>query len=80
MIKFRPAPSSAMLSEMMERVFELPDRAALIAYLQEEYDFMQPTEENVEVKAHGYDKRINWDTYLVTIGGSAVLFCNGPVE
>jgi len=65
---------------MMERVFELPDRAALIAYLQDEYDFMHPTNENVQVKAYYYDERIRWDTHLVTVDGSAVLFCDGPVH
>lgn len=79
MPKFRPAASSAPLDEMMERVFELPDREALIAYLQAEYEFWKPTEENVEVKHYGYDDRIDWDTYLVTIDGAAALFCDGPV-
>lgn len=63
---------------MMDRVVELPDRAALLEYLQREYDFWEPTEENVEVKFYGRDDRIDWDTYLVTIDGKAALFANGP--
>lgn len=69
-----------MLSEMMEQVFELPDRAALIEYLQAEYGFWEPTAENVKVKFYAHDHRINWDTHLVTIDGNAALFCDGPVE
>lgn len=76
MIKVRPAGSMMLLDESMERVIELADRPALIEYLQHEYDFLQPTEENVSCKFHGYDKRINWETYLITIDGDAVLFAN----
>jgi len=77
MVKVRPAASSAPLDEMMGRVFELPDRAALLEYLQREYDFWQPTEENVEVRFYAHDDRIDWDTYLVTIDGKAALFADG---
>jgi len=79
MIKFRPAASSAPLDEIMELVFELPDREALLEYLQDKYDFIGATAENVRVQAYGYDHRIDWDTHLVTVAGSAVLFCDGPV-
>lgn len=79
MVKFRPAASSAPLDEMMDRVFELPNRVALLNYLETEYKFWAPTEENVVVKPYGYDKRIGWDTYLVTIDGKAALFCDGPI-
>ena len=78
MSKVRPAASSALLSEMMERVIELPDRAALLEYLQEHYDFWKPTADNVEVKYYGRDDRIDWDTFLVTIDGKAALFSDGP--
>ncbi len=80
MTKFRPAASSAPLDEMMARVFELPDREALIAYLQTEYEFWGPTEANVEVEFYARDDRSDWDTYLVTIDSKAALFCDGPVE
>lgn len=66
------------LSEAMDQLVEIPDRKALLEYLQREYDFWQPTEENVEVKYYGQDDRIDWNTYLVTIDGKAALFANGP--
>ena len=80
MVKFRPAASSAPLDEMMALVFELPDRAALLEYLQDKYDFMGPTQDNVRVRAYGFDNRNDWDTHLVTVAGSAVLFADGPVN
>jgi rubrerythrin len=65
---------------MMELVFELPDRAALVEYLQDKYAFIGPTEENIRVRQYMFDERNQWDTYLVTVDGSAVLFCDGPVH
>ena len=79
MIKFRPAASSAPYSDMMELVFELLDRDALIEYLKEHYAFIGPTNENVRVRPYYYDSRNGWNTHLVTVSGSAVLFCDGPV-
>ena len=78
MTKVRPAGSMMELSEAMTRLVEIPDRQALIEYLQREYDFEQPTEENIKVKHYSYDSRIDWNTYLVTIDGRAVLFADGP--
>lgn len=34
----------------------------------------------VEVDKYTYDPRIEWDTYIVTIGGNAIGFTNGPVK
>lgn len=78
MAKVRPAGSMMELSESMKQVVEISDRTALIEYLQREYDFLNPTEENVKVKYHGRDDRIDWDTYLITIDGQATLFANDP--
>ena len=80
MTQFRPAASTADFTEMMELVFELPDRAALVEYLQDKYDFIGPTEENIKVRRYAHDRRNGWDTHLVTVDGSAVLFCDGPVK
>ena len=67
------------LSEAMDQVVEISDRKELIEYLQRECDYWHPTDENVEVKYHGHDDRIDWDTYLITIDGKAALFANGPI-
>lgn len=34
----------------------------------------------VKVEPYGFDKRIGWDTHIVTVDGRAVGFTNGPVE
>jgi hypothetical protein len=65
------------LDEAMERVTEIPDRAALLAYLREHYAFYQPTEGNVTIEPYGYDKRIGWDTHLICVDGKAALFSDG---
>lgn len=36
--------------------------------------------EEIEVKPYGFDKRINWDTHIVTVSGAAVGFTDGPCE
>lgn len=78
-MKARPARGlGTTLDEAMQHVVEIPNRSALIAYLQREYDFWKPTEANVTVKPYGYDKRIDWDTHLVCIDGKAALFTDGP--
>jgi hypothetical protein len=34
----------------------------------------------IEVKPYGFDSRINWDTYIVTMSGYGVIgFTDGPV-
>lgn len=38
-----------------------------------------PSVDNVSVEAYGFDDRIEWNTYLVTVSGSAWGFTNGPV-
>jgi len=37
-------------------------------------------EEKIEVNRFAFDKRINWDTYIVTADGSPVGMTDGPVE
>ncbi len=34
----------------------------------------------VEVAEYTYDPRIEWDTYIVTIGGNAIGFTDGPIK
>lgn len=68
------------IANAMERVFELKDHADLMDYLEREYDFWQPTNENVKVEFYCRDDRIDWDTYLVTVNGKAALFTDGPIS
>ena len=36
--------------------------------------------EDVKVEHYGYDDRIGWDTYILTINGNAVGFTDGDVS
>lgn len=80
-MKFRPQRGS--LLEAMSEVVEMPATlAALTAHLRTLHkpDTFHPfAERDVRVRAYGYDVRINWHTYIVTISGSAVGFTNSEV-
>ena len=72
LMKYRP--QTAMLDEAMGRVVELPDRAALVAYLAKD---LKPwgytlTDADVQVIPYGFDNRIGWDTHLVTLRNKQV--------
>ena len=75
-MKIRPA-SAPSLAHAMAKVAEIHSRPQLIAYLQEHFDFWEVTEENVTIEKYGYDTRIGWDTYLISIDGKAALFADG---
>lgn len=81
-IRVRPAASGLLLAEALERTVVIETRAALIAYLQEHYDFWSPTEENVTVEKYGegIDERCGWETHLVCVDGKAALFADGCPE
>lgn len=81
-IKVRPAGSFRTIDEAMARVVEIKDRAALLEYLREHFDFWKPTEENVTIEKYGVgvDARIGWDTHLICVDGNAALFADGPLE
>jgi len=69
-MKFRPARE--LLEDAMKEVVELaPTRVALTAHLQKQYDHYRIDPRRVEVKAYGFDSRIDWHTWLVTINGDA---------
>lgn len=76
-MKVRPAASSLPLDEAMDQVIEIRDKAALLEFLQEQYDFWKPTEQNVTVQPYGHDDRIGWDTHLICVDGKAALFSDG---
>jgi hypothetical protein len=66
-----------LFSEAMDQVVELNTRADLAIYLQKNYSFWNPTNENVVIKPYGFDKRNNWSTYLICVDGKAALFSDG---
>jgi hypothetical protein len=71
-------PVRGSLAESMRVVVEIPPtRAALIEVLRseegEDFPFAPGA---VEVKAYGYDPRIEWHTWVVTINGMAAGYTN----
>lgn len=79
-MKIRPAMSMLLLAESMERVQEVKDLAALRELVKREFDFWNPTDQNIEFLPWGFDQRIGWDTYLITVDKKAALFCDGPPD
>jgi hypothetical protein len=73
MTKFRPQRGG--LAESMAETIEFASLDALRSYLQETLPVWV---EAVEVKPYGFDARIGWDTYIVTVNGMAVGFTDGP--
>lgn len=70
------------LAESMETVMPMGSREQLVRMIIE--DFAQwgvaITPEDIEVKPHGYDARIGWDTHIVIVRGHSVEgFTNGPL-
>lgn len=79
-MKFRPQRGS--LDAAMAEAQEFAGRAELVAHITEElapWGFVvTPTMVHVE-KYGGIDKRIGWDTYIVTVDGYGVFgFTDGP--
>lgn len=71
-MKFHPVRE--LLEDSMREVVELPPtRTALVAHLRGVYaNSFSIDPRRVEVKAYGFDSRINWHTWLVTVNGEAV--------
>lgn len=70
------------LSQSMETVIEFEGREELYKIIKEELGrySMNIWPEMIEVKPYGYDERIEWDTYIVTVDGYGVYgFTDGPV-
>jgi len=79
-MQFRPQRGS--LEDSMQSVVTLPPtRRALFGHLVAERLLRHgQTEGNVAVKPYAVDDRIGWRTHLVTVGGQAVGFTDGPLE
>lgn len=85
-MKARSAGSMQTLDESMQSLVEFADRAEMMAYLKQRFDFWGPTEENVTHEPYGddwtpagnnFDARIGWHTWLVCIDGKAAMFTDG---
>jgi hypothetical protein len=76
---FRYRDQRGSLDASMKTVVELADKMALIKHLQDEYGFDRLRDADIEVTWYGYDSRIDWQTWLVSIDEHAVGFTDGPV-
>ena len=74
-MKYRPQRGS--LSASMAEVIEVPNTIKdLKLALEKEYPFI----DEIKVNPYWFDSRINWDTHIVTINGSAVGFTDGGLD
>ncbi|AWN47122.1 hypothetical protein DK419_13040 [Methylobacterium terrae] len=80
-ILFRPQRGG--LAEAMAEVRTIADRADLVAHLAATLGRcgVEVTDSMVKVEPyHGFDERIGWDTYIVTVDGwGPAGFTNGPL-
>ena len=68
------------LNESLTTVVNLNGRADLIAYLTRLLNPVPVSSEDVIVKAYGFDDRIGWDTYVVSVRNYGVVgFIDGAV-
>lgn len=82
MTKYRP--HRRLLYEAMAEVVEVSTLAELVAHMRKSVESWYPPEElptieNTEVKPYVYDERIDWNTHIVTVKGSAWGFTDGPL-
>jgi hypothetical protein len=83
MVLYRPHRGG--LDESMREVVEVNDLAQLVRHMRRGVERWYPkdqlpTENNTKVEAYGYDRRIGWDTYLVTVNGQAWGYTDGNLE
>lgn len=62
------------LKESMETVREIEPTIDALAVI------LKVPPSAITVERYCYDKRINWDTYLVSVEGHAVGYCNAFVD
>ena len=82
-MKYRPQ-RGGLIDSMNECVSIPATVEALTAVLQKQMDFMQAgliiPADAVTITACGYDVRVCWDTYLVSVNGQGVGFTDGPLD
>lgn len=80
MILYRPHRGG--LSESMREVRTIKTFPELVRAMRAEVERWYPidelpTEENTKLEPYGYDDRIGWQTYLVTVNGYAWGYTDG---
>lgn len=77
-IKFRPHRGGG-LRESMELMQEVETIDQILDIVNQN-SIMSFTKGDIKIKPYGYDPRIDWDTYIVTIDGYGVVgFTNGEL-
>jgi hypothetical protein len=77
-------PHRGSLNDSLREVVEVNDFPQLVRHMRREVESWYPedelpTEANTKLEPYCYDPRIGWDTYLVTVNGSAWGYTNGPL-
>lgn len=82
MFRYRDHRGSLIASMATVQEFDCKD--ALVEYLQEDLDRFHCGKYDcsaIKVENYGFDERIDWDTWIVSLDGYGVLgFTNGPVD
>ncbi|HKC01397.1 MAG TPA: hypothetical protein VKD23_21615 [Terriglobales bacterium] len=64
------------LEESLRTLVTLKDWPELVAHIRRLFSLFPVAEEEISVEPYGYDARIGWQTYIVTIRGQGVAgFC-----
>ncbi len=77
-VLFRPQRGG--LDEAMEEVSEVHCFEDLLWRLNGDPYLSRATRGNTLVNHYGFDRRIGWDTYIVTVGGIPRGFTSGPLS
>jgi len=79
-VLFRPHRST--LDKAMAEVKAFKSKADLVSFLNEDLAHyrMKVDESKLRIEPYGYDDRIGWDTYIISMDGFGVFgFTNGPL-
>ena len=75
MVQFREHRGT--LIDSMETVIEVKDKQELVGIINDSLSKyghdLDINMQTVEIKPYGFDKRINWDTHIVTLKGYGAL-------
>lgn len=81
-IKYRP--HRQLLADSMAEVSEVTSLDELVRRMCDPIKHWYPADKlptvhNVKVEPYGFDERIGWNTYIVTVDGEAWGFTDGPL-
>jgi hypothetical protein len=77
MIHFRCQRGS--LEESLKTMVEIGSRGELVAHLRRALAPLPVSNKSISVRYYGFDERIGWPTYLVTVKGEVAGFTDGKI-